>query len=168
MSTPTCGATTAAGQPCKRRVVEDGVRCPQHPENGSGAAESGRKRQETPLASIIALARGDNLKLSAAAGSMSERTLRERWHADGELRHQVSRARGDMLARGVGRLADLIDEATQTLRDVMSDDEASPGSRVSAARTVLTVSADLYELHEIEARLANLERIEDRRQVAKS
>ena len=69
-----------------------------------------------------------------------------------------------MLARGVGRLADLIDEATQTLRDVMSNDEASPGSRVSAARTVLTVSADLYELHEIEARLANLERIEDRRQ----
>ena len=65
---PTCGAPTAAGRPCKRRVGEDGARCPQHPENGSGAAESGRKRQETPLASIIALARGDNLKLSAAAG----------------------------------------------------------------------------------------------------
>ena len=155
-----CGAPTANGRPCRRRVTIADGRCSVH-QYGDEAAESGADRRATPPAAVVELARGATFKAAAAAAGMGERTLRERWHDDaGELRSEVMRLRADMLGRAVGLLADLLDEATETLSEVMRDSDAAPGARVSAARAVLTVSADLFDLHDLTARMEALERLE--------
>jgi hypothetical protein len=50
-------------------------------------------------------------------------------------------------------------EAVAVLREVMSDAEAAPGARVTAARTVIDGGARLVEMASYEARIAELERV---------
>lgn len=73
------------------------------------------------------------------------------------FRAEVDALRSDMLARAVGRMAGLVDEAAETLRDVMRDPDAPAGARVSAARAVLQLGADLRERLELTERVEALE-----------
>lgn len=121
--------------------------------NGRERPQRRRKGDATLLA---ALAAGQSYEDAAEAAGVSKRTARRRM-TEPAFRAEVDALRSDMLARAVGRMAGLVDEAAETLRDVMRDPDAPAGARVSAARAVLQLGADLRERLELAERVQALE-----------
>lgn len=121
----------------------------------NGRARPQRRRKGDPEL-VAALAAGQSYADAAAAAGVSKRTARRRM-TESDFRAEVDALRADMFARAVGRMAGLVDEAAETLRDVMRDPEAPAGARVSAARAVLQLGADLRERLELVERIEALE-----------
>ena len=116
-------------------------------------AGSGRRNADEALA--LALASGQTLRVAAAAVGIGERTAARRW-SDAAFRRRVSELRGDMVSRGLGRMADGMTAAADVLRQLLAAESESV--RLGAARSILELGNKLRESVDIEERLAALEK----------
>jgi hypothetical protein len=115
-------------------------------------AASGRKNADAAL--LASLAGGATVRKAAARAGVSERTAYRRLREEA-FRRRVAQARGDMVSRAVGKLADASARAVDTLRGLLS--ASSETARLGAARSILELGARLREAGELEERLRHLE-----------
>src|SRR2546430_29833 len=101
---------------------------------------AGNGRVNLPL--ILALAGGKTVAEAADATGLSERTIFRRLE-DADFRRRVSQARGDMLARAVGRLADVSARAVKTLEALLEAE--GEFVRLNAAKAILETGNRLRE-----------------------
>lgn len=97
----------------------------------------------------------DTLAASKAAG-VSYRTL-NRWLDNPNFKAELREASTAAIENAVIQLSELTVLAVGVLREIMTDKEASPGTRVQAANIALARFLDLRESQELEKRIAALE-----------
>jgi hypothetical protein len=115
---------------------------------------AGGDRRNADTVIIAALAGGATVRDAAVAAKVSEPTVYRRLQ-DAEFRHLVSEARGAMLARAVGQLADASTKAVTTLKDLLDAENESVA--LGAARSILDMGSKLRETTELEQRISELE-----------
>ncbi|HEX3314943.1 MAG TPA: hypothetical protein VHR72_08640 [Gemmataceae bacterium] len=120
----------------------------------SGEKNPGRRNADDRL--ILELAAGRTAAEAAKAAHVSPRTVSRRMQ-DEAFRSRVSAVRGEMLARALGRLADISVKAVATLEKLLKA-KAEP-VRLGAARSILEFGDRLRQSIEIEARLETVESI---------
>ncbi len=116
-------------------------------------AENGRRRGDDAL--LLALAGGMTVRDAARTAGVGERTATRRL-ADLDFRRRVSEVRAEMVERALGKMADGMAEAADTLRNLLRAEGESV--RLGAARSILELGNKLREAVELEARLAEVER----------
>jgi len=99
------------------------------------------------LKAVQLLVSGVSLREAAAQLRISDRTLR-RWCKRPEFQAALQEGQKEAWGHMVRRLRALGDQAVTTLREVMADTDASPSSRVAAARFVIETALRLTELTE--------------------
>ena len=97
------------------------------------------------LKAVQLLVSGLSLREAAAQLGISDRTLR-RWCKRPEFKVALQEAQREAWGHMVRRLRALGDQAVTTLKQVMQDANATPSSRVAAARCVIEAAARLTEL----------------------
>ena len=118
---------------------------------GHGNKLSRKKEQ-----AIIALLEAPTVKEAAEMVKINPATL-YKWMALPEFEEAYRKARHRAMGEAIARLQQASSEAVDTLRDVMGDQEATPASRVTAARAVLELGLRATELELVDERLARLE-----------
>ena len=118
---------------------------------GHGNKLSRKKEQ-----AIIALLEAPTVKEAAEVVGVNPATL-YKWMALPEFEEAYRKARHRAMGEAIARLQQASSEAVDTLRDVMGDQEATPASRVTAARAVLELGMRGTEIEVIEVRLKQLE-----------
>jgi len=118
---------------------------------GHGNKLSRKKEQ-----AIIALLEAPTVKEAAEMVKINPATL-YKWMALPEFEEAYRKARHRAMGEAIARLQQASSEAVATLWDVMGDQEATPASRVTAARTVLELGMRGTEIEVIEVRLKQLE-----------
>ena len=116
-------------------------------------AENGRLKGDDNL--LLAMAEGRTVREAAIAAGLGERTATRRL-ADPNFRRRVVEARAEMVARALGKMADGMAEAADTLRQLLRAEGESV--RLGAARSILELGNKLRESVEVEARLQAIER----------
>ena len=118
---------------------------------GHGNKLSRKKEQ-----AIIALLEAPTVKEAAEMVKITPATL-YKWMALPEFEEAYRKARHRAMGEAIARLQQASSKAVATLWDVMGDQEATPASRVTAARTVLELGMRGTEIEVIEVRLKQLE-----------
>jgi transposase-like protein len=119
---------------------------------GHGNKLSRKKEQ-----AIIALLEEPTVRDAAERVKVSPNTL-YKWMALSDFDQAYRQARHEAMGVAIARLQQASSEAVRTLEEVMADTEATPASRVTAARAVLDLALKATEIEQIEERLAQLER----------
>src|SRR5215468_6899966 len=114
----------------------------------------GRKQEEA----IAALLTQKNLEEAARAVGVSPKTLL-RWLQVPEFDKAYRDARRAAFRQSIARLQQASSAAVTTLLKVMIEPCTPPSTKVRAADSILDHSAKSIELEDIEARLAELERV---------
>ena len=124
------------------------------PETASNGPQNSplSPRQE---AVALALACGRTLREAAEASGVGERTIKTWLAQQPALSRRVNGLRGELTSRALGRLAEGMALAADTLRELLA--AKSEGVRLSAARAVLELGNKLRESVELEQRLTALE-----------
>jgi HEAT repeat protein len=118
-------------------------------------AAGGRKNADAVLA--LALASGQTVDAAADRAGIGERTAYRRL-TDPKFRVRVSELRAEMVERALGKLAEGMAEAVDTLRRLLGAERESV--RLAAARAILEMGIKLQEatkLEELDARMHALE-----------
>jgi transposase-like protein len=118
---------------------------------GHGNKLSRKKEQ-----AIIALLEAPTVKEAAEVVGVNPATL-YKWMAQPEFEEAYRKARHRAMGEAIARLQQASSKAVATLWDVMGDQEATPASRVTAARAVLELGMRGTEIEVIEVRLKQLE-----------
>jgi len=118
---------------------------------GHGNKLSRKKEQ-----AIIALLEAPTVKEAAKMVKINPATL-YKWMALPEFEEAYRKARHRAMGEAIARLQQASSKAVATLWDVMGDQEATPASRVTAARAVLELGMRGTEIEVIEVRLKQLE-----------
>jgi hypothetical protein len=116
-------------------------------------AEIGRRKGDAAL--LLALAAGQTIRDAARSSGLGERTATRRV-ADASFRRRVTELRAEMIGQALGKMADGMTEAADTLRRLLSAEAESV--RLGAARSLLELTVKLRESVELEQRLAVLEK----------
>ena len=116
-----------------------------------------RKKEEA----IAALLTHRTVEEAAKAVGISTNTLL-RWQRLPEFEVAYRLARRSMFAQAAARLQQAAGTAVSVLLRVMVDASTPPAAKIRAADSVLDHAARAIELEDIEARLAELERIADK------
>jgi hypothetical protein len=119
-------------------------------------AENGRRKGDAVL--LLALAGGQTVRDAARAAGIGERTASRRL-VDPDFRQRVGELRADMVQQALGKMADGMAEAADTLRQLLH--AKSESVRLGAARSLLELGVKLRESVELETRIAALERQTD-------
>lgn len=107
---------------------------------------------------IVALLTRPTVQEAARAAQVGERTL-YRWLKDDDTFQMALRiARHESLTQAIGQLQRQTGAAVAALARIMGDQEAAPSAQVSAAKAILELAFKSYEIEEVEARIAALER----------
>lgn len=117
---------------------------------------AGRGRRNADDALALALAAGKTLRDAATEVGVGERTAGRRW-ADADFRGRVAALRQDMVARCLGRMADGMTDAADTLRKLLAAN--SEGVRLGAARALLELGLKIREGVELGERLDEVEQL---------
>lgn len=115
-------------------------------------AAGGRKNADDALA--IALASGLTVEEAARQAGLSERTAFRRLAVPG-YRQRVAEARAEMVTRALGKMADSMTAAADTLRQLLT--ASGDNVKLGAARALLELGVKLRESVELEQRMADLE-----------
>jgi hypothetical protein len=115
-------------------------------------ARNGRRKGDAAL--LLALAAGRTVRDAALAAGVGERTATRRV-ADPAFRRRVAELRAEMVGRALGRMADGMTEAADTLRLLLA--ARGESVRLGAARALLELGAKLRESVELEQRILALE-----------
>jgi hypothetical protein len=118
-------------------------------------ADNGRRKRKGETALLLALAAGHTVRDAARLARVGERTATRRW-AEPAFRRQVVELRAEMIGRALGKLADGMGDAADTLRGLLVAE--SDAMKLAASRSILDHGARLREQLELEDRLAALER----------
>jgi len=113
-------------------------------------------KQEHAIAQLLG---NTNIRDTAHAVGVAEKTL-YRWLKETEFQRVLQSATSASITAAIARLTGLIDTAIATLESVMSETliaNRNAGARVAAAKVVFEQISKWKELHELEARIANLE-----------
>lgn len=124
------------------------------------ASGHGEKKSRTQEKAIIALLNEPTLKAAAAKAGIGEATL-WRWQQEPDFAEQYRTAKRQAVSQAVSRLQQACGEAVDTLRTIMTDDEAPPSSRVTAAKTILETAFKAFEMEELEKRIEDLEKLQE-------
>lgn len=81
-----------------------------------------------------------------------------RWLQEPDFRAEYQQARKQAVSQAIAQLQQATTQAVITLVEVMNDREATPASRVSAAKTVLEMSMKAIELDDLATRIERLEK----------
>jgi phenylpyruvate tautomerase PptA (4-oxalocrotonate tautomerase family) len=106
---------------------------------------------------IAALLTEPTITAAATKVGIGERTLHT-WLGEGPFVDAYRGARREAVTQAVARLQQVSTAAVAVLVQVMADKKTAPGTRVSAAKTVLDMAIRAVELEDISARLEALER----------
>lgn len=120
---------------------------------------------ERQMRAIETLLREPTTRAAAAAAGVNEKTL-WRWLSDPTFAQAYRNARSRLLESTLVALQAAAIEAVKVLQEVMSNYEAPPPARVSAARAVLEFAIKGHDLIETEERLRQLEAIVETRPAA--
>jgi hypothetical protein len=80
-----------------------------------------------------------------------------RWLQEPDFQREYQEARKQAVSQAIAQLQQATTQAVATLVEIMSDQEATPTSRVSAAKTVLEMSMKAIELDDLATRIERLE-----------
>ncbi len=119
-------------------------------------AKFGRKIEQA----IAALLSHRNVEEAARAVGISANTLL-RWTKEPEFDAACREARRTAFSQSIARLQDASGAAVTTVLKIMLDTSAPAGTRLRAAEVVLERAAKAIEMEDIEARVAELERVTD-------
>jgi hypothetical protein len=119
---------------------------------GRVMAASGRRNADDSL--LVALAAGRTVEEAARQAGLSERTAFRRLAVPG-FRQRVAAARAEMVEKALGRMADSMSAAADTLRQLLTAN--GDNVKLGAARALLELTVKLRESVELEARLQSLE-----------
>jgi len=114
----------------------------------------GRKKE----AALAALLTQRNFEEAAREVGVSTKTLL-RWQEEPEFQTAYREARRAAYTQAVARLQHGATAAATTLLKAMLDNNTPPSIRVRAAECVLNQTARAIEIEDVEARVAELERI---------
>lgn len=114
---------------------------------------------------VIALLSEPTIGAAAARVGIGEVTL-WRWLQREDFQVEYRQARREAVSLAIAGIQQASCEAVRTLREVMTDPEASASSRVSAAKAVLDLALKAAEQEDLEERVSALERIAESRRVA--
>jgi hypothetical protein len=103
---------------------------------------------------LVALMTCRTLDEAADQASVGQRTLR-RWLQQEAFQSAFKDLRREAMASASTYLRTLAWEAVSTLRAVMTDDANAPGSRVSAARTLLEHAQRAVEFEDLSLRVGD-------------
>lgn len=105
---------------------------------------------------VRALVQGHGVPSAAAACGIAERTA-WRWWALPEIRVEVRRGHADAMELASARLSAGMGIAVKVLLDVMQDDKMPPNVRLRAASDWIGHCLRVYEMVDLEQRIAALE-----------
>ena len=125
---------------------------PETAPNGPGNGTLTPKQE----AAALALAAGQPLRVAARGSGAGERTIKTWTATVPAFGRRVSELRAEMTSRALGRLADNMASAAETL-GFLSRKGKSEMVRLSAARAVLELGNKLRESVELEERISALE-----------
>ena len=106
---------------------------------------------------VTALIAQPTIKGAAEECGIAEKTLHA-WLKEPDFASKVRAAQTEITRATMGRVLSTVGTAIDTLVEVMTDGEGSPGPRVTAAKALLEHSLKVYELEGIQQRLDALER----------
>lgn len=118
--------------------------------------DSVKKNKKWELA-IAALLTTPTIKEAAEKCGMGENTLLS-WLKIPEFAEQYKEAKRQVLDVAINRLQTIAGEAVECLRDVLTNQDNPASARVSAAKSVLELSAKAVEIEDISTRLDELEK----------
>lgn len=118
----------------------------------------GRKKEEA----IIALCSARSVEEAARTCKTPVRTL-FRWLKEPDFDAAYRKAKSAAFGQSIARLHYLSGAAVSTLGKVMLDPATPPATKVRAADSILNHSTKAIEIEDLQARLANLERIAESR-----
>ncbi|MGA2726144.1 MAG: helix-turn-helix domain-containing protein [Bryobacteraceae bacterium] len=119
-------------------------------------AKFGHKKEQA----IAALLSHRNVEEAARAIGISANTLL-RWTKEPEFDAAFRESRRRAFSQSIARLQDAAGAAVTTVLKIMLDWKAPAGTRLRAAEIVLEQGTKAIEMEDIEARLAELERVTD-------
>jgi hypothetical protein len=108
------------------------------------------------LRAIESLLSEPTTRAAAKAAGVSEVTL-WRWLNEPAFAEAYREARSHLLETTLTALQSASGDAVKTLRNVLNDEQARPGEKVSAARAILEYALKSREILEVEERLRALE-----------
>ena len=115
---------------------------------------SGQGRKRT--AAIAALLSSPTIAHAAQSAGVSDSTL-TRWLREESFARDYRLAQREALAQAIAGLQSASGSAVTVLRAAMLDQQATPASRVAAARAILEFSFRGAEIADLEERLAAIE-----------
>jgi hypothetical protein len=125
-------------------------------------AKFGRKMEEA----IAALLTQRNVEEAARATGIATQTL-VRWLKVPEFQTAYREARREAFGQATARLQQACGAAVSTLLKIMIDPASPASTRVRAADSILDHAKEAIELEDIEARVAELEAVAKKDQLAK-
>lgn len=114
-------------------------------------------RNKTDDILVTTLACGGTVENAAQRAEISERSVYRRLE-NPEFKQLLKEFRSELVKRTAGVLSAASIEAVKTLHSLM-DRNCSPGTRLSAARSVIELSLRMRNVIELEERLVEVERL---------
>ena len=114
----------------------------------------GRKKE----AVIAALLEGATVKIASEMGGVGEATV-YRWLGQAEFQEGYRRAKAQIVERAITCLQLASEAAVRTLRDIVTDGNMPPSSRVSSAKAILDMTFKGLELEDLARRITEIERL---------
>lgn len=118
-----------------------------------GHGEKGSRKKELYIACLLT---EPNIREAAKKAGISESTGWT-WLQDPGFQEEYREARRMAVSQAIAQLQQASTQAVATLCEVMADPEATPASRVSAAKTTLEMAIKAVELEDLAVRLEKLE-----------
>lgn len=105
---------------------------------------------------IAALFSSKTLQEAAESLNINESTL-FRWMQRPAFKKAFLVAKQRAVSMAITQLQEATGDAVETLRDIMTDEEAPCNSRVTAAKSVLEMAFKGFEIEDLEERISSLE-----------
>ena len=119
-------------------------------------SETGEKIRPNQRRAIEALAAGATVEQAALDADVTVRTIYS-WRRENGFKCELQAATDEILSQSVTTITAGVLDAIQTLRDIQTDANNPPATRVMAARAILDASLRLREQINFQERLAALE-----------
>ncbi len=113
-----------------------------------------RKKEQA----IVALLSQSSMGEAAQVAGVSETTL-WRWLQEEEFSQSYREARRRVVEQAISRVQQSSGKAVTTLAEMMTDQDAPPSTRVTAARVILEMTVKFVEIEDLRDRVAKLERL---------
>ena len=119
----------------------------------SGHGQKMTRNMELTIAALLA---NPTIQAAAKSAGVSVASI-NRWMKLETFRDAYQAARREVVRNAIAHIQAVMAEAVTTLTSVMTDSEAPPSARVSAAKAVLATGLKAAELEDLENRIITLE-----------